>query len=112
MADQLPVVMRPNGTPYQPRKLVVESWDNQDSHGGDCGVFVLGTHNTDRAYPLAADAVHAFFGGELDATKPELCWVRSGYQHGEPSWVHDDVRGRAAVQWTADYPAEATDASS
>lgn len=90
-------IVRPNGQPYRPRKVVVESWEND---GEDCGCIVLGTHDIERAQPLADEACEAWHG--MPATRPELGWWRLGYQYGELRWSNDPVKGRAGVYFTAD----------
>lgn len=106
--DRLPAITRPNGKIYRPRKLAVQIWDNDEAYGdhGSYGVFVIGTHDVSVAEPLASDRIRREWYPELTATRPRLRWVRLGYLNGEQAWVDDEVRGRAAVEFTADYPAE------
>jgi hypothetical protein len=100
--------MRPNGKAYQARKIVVAIWDNDEAYGdyNDYGVFVLGTHDVEFAEPLATDRMRREWDMDLIAVKPERRWLRSAYRDGEPTWIEDEERGRAAVQFHADYPAE------
>jgi hypothetical protein len=107
--EKLPPIERPDGRVYRPRKIVALSWDNEEAYGqdDDYGVFVFGTHEVERALPLAREAIAHFFDSSLVPVKPERRWVRLGYQNGEQAYLDDPVRGRAAIQFTAGYPEEA-----
>jgi hypothetical protein len=107
MPEPLPPITRPNGKLYRPRMIKAAAWD--DTSGDLGGVFVLGTHDIERARPLAVRAIQAWHDSSMTAVRPELRWVRSGIANGEPTWLDDPVRGRAAVEWTADYPEEPHD---
>jgi len=105
MPDVAPVpVVRPNGKTYRPRYVGIEPWEDDTVHGWRGGVYVLGTHDVEGTRQMATDMIKSHFDGDMVATAPERCWVRLGYQNGEAWWITDEVRGRAAVQWTADYP--------
>jgi hypothetical protein len=103
-----PAIRRPNGKVYRPRKVVVRTWDNEEAYGvfDDYGVFVLGTHNIVAAEPLATERIRRQWDSDLVAVKPERRWVRLGYLGGELAWIEDPERGRAAVQFHAEYAAE------
>lgn len=104
--ERLPVITRPNGKPYQPRKVVAHSWDNQDYQTGDCGAVVLGTHDVDRARALAEPACRDWFGTQY-AICPEVGWFVNGFQGGRRMWIRDEVRGAAGVMFAAaDDPEE------
>jgi hypothetical protein len=111
MADKVrpDVVIRPNGKAYRARRVAVEIWDNaaNDSWSDDYGVFVFGTHDIELARPLADREIKAHWDRDLVATKPCKVWKRLGFDHGEFVWWTDEVKGRAAVCFTADYPPEA-----
>lgn len=102
-AAPLPVVIRPNGKPYQPRKVIAEPWEN--SWGDEaCGVMVLGTHDIERARAHAEQIIQ--FGEPGD---PYVGWYRDSFNDcGERAWIDDPVRGRAGVIFTA---VEASDAN-
>jgi hypothetical protein len=107
--SSLAPIERPDGRLYRPRKIVAAIWDNEEANGryDDYGVFVFGTHDVERARPLAEQAIKHFFDADLVPTEPECRWVRLGYHNGEQAYIDDPVRGRAAVQFHADYPEEA-----
>jgi hypothetical protein len=100
-------IVRPNGKPYRPRKIVTHPWENQDGDG-DRGVVVLGTHDVEEARVLAAEACSHWFGSSY-AIEAAPGWYRLGYTgyRGELSWTYDPERGRAGVFFTAsDDPEE------
>jgi hypothetical protein len=98
-------VTRPNGRTYRPRQVVVQPWENDDAWSEwSGGVYVLGTHDIEATRPVAHRAIKSHHDNTMIATRPERCWVRLGYADGDLCWVHDDVRGRAAVCWRAAYP--------
>lgn len=103
MADLVPVT-RPNGKVYRPRRITVAPWENDTVHSWSAGVYVLGTHNLFLSRPLAQDAIARHFDPRLVPGRPDLCWVRDGFHYGDRAWVDDEVRGRAAVCWTAMDP--------
>jgi hypothetical protein len=112
MTEPLPVILRPNGKPYRPRKIVAHPWnDDHSATGFDCGVYVLGTHDIEQAQTLAAEAVSHWFGCQY-AIHPTVGWYRLGYcaSAGELTWMFDLERGRAGVRFTAtDDPFEGVD---
>jgi hypothetical protein len=99
-------VQRPNGKWYRPRKIVAAVWDNEiwGHYGGGYGVYVLGTHDIEASRQFATEMIAYWHDGGMVASKPCLCWVRDGFNGQDRAWVTDDVRGRAAVCWTAVYP--------
>ncbi len=102
----LATVTRPNGKPYRPRKIVTRRWENVGGYDEDCGAVVLGTHDIEAARQEADRAIKFWFDHDMVATKPEVSWFRLGYANGEPMWLRDEVKGRAGVMFTADYPVE------
>jgi hypothetical protein len=101
MADRLPVIMRPNGQPYRPRTVIAHHWEIEGHLSESRGVVVLGTHDLDRARALATEAIVYWFDDRLTACKPEPGWYRLALRHGEPTWIHDEVNGRAGIMFTA-----------
>ena len=98
----LPTIRRPNGKVYRPRKIVVEPWENDDYLAEySVGVLVFGTHDIDRARPLANDFIKSQWGNELWAMNPFRTWVRNGFADGGTARFHDEERGRACVQFDA-----------
>jgi hypothetical protein len=100
-------VTRPNGKAYKPRRITYDRWDNEEAYGGDgCGAIILGTHDIEAARPIA-DQIVREWDNEYVATKPEVGWFRLSYAgyRGDMVWARDEVRGRAGVMFTADYPA-------
>jgi hypothetical protein len=101
---KLPAIVRPNGKTYQPRKIAVEAWENDNaSDGWTVGAIVFGTHDVDFARPLATEAVRRF-DDDMVALGAETGWYRDGFQGGERTWVDDPDLGRAGVWFRADYP--------
>lgn len=104
----LPPIPRPHGGLYRPRKLTVGTWDNEGAYDRDgwagwagwAGCYVLGTHDIDTARPLAEEECRFTFGTQY-VIKPQRVWIRDGFESGERRWVHDERRGRAAVQFVA-----------
>lgn len=94
MGDTLPPIVRPNGKLYRPRYLRVTGWDIDWSRDGDVNwqVAVLGTHDVDVAREHAPQGYHCAY-----LVNPEAGWVRLGMCRGEPTWLHDAVRGAACV---------------
>lgn len=89
------VIMRPDGKPYRPRKVV--AWPVADADEMTSGVMVLGTHDIERARKLADECAAAWAGGGCVAIEPETGWFREGYESGRLMWLRDEVRGRAGV---------------
>jgi len=111
-AGPLEPITRPNGKTYRPRKVVAHRWENDDDWYEGCGVLVLGTHDIERARKLATECCEYWFSMPY-AVKPQPGWYRLGYagaSTGDPTWLHDEVRGRAGVMFTAsdDLPADST----
>lgn len=98
-AEVLPVIMRPNGKPYRPRKVTGHAVADEDDFV--IAVIVLGTHDAERARPLAEDCVRAWVDDGYTAAKPEAGWWRNGFEWGELCWINDEVRGRAGVRFEA-----------
>lgn len=106
----LPPITRPNGKVYRPRYLRVAGWDIEWSPARDvlCQVAVLGTHDVDKARECAPQGYHSPY-----LINPETGWVRLGLDHGEPKWIHDDVKGAACVIFDeSDDPPEVVAAES
>ena len=102
-----PAIVRPNGKFYRPRKIAVMPWENDDAADGwKAGVLVFGTHDVALAQSLA-DAACKQIEREFVATSPRPVWYRDGFENGERTWIHDDVRGRAGISFRADYPESA-----
>lgn len=106
-----PAIQRPNGRWYQPRSIRVDSWENDGwaDYPNLCGAVVLGTHDVERARPLAEKHIRDQFDDDLCAIKPEVGWWRLGldltcYGSDGYMWVRDRERGAAGVWWSADYP--------
>jgi hypothetical protein len=85
--------VRPNGKVYRPRRPLRSA--PYDDHDFQHGVIVLGTHDIELARAAAVRA--GCECGEPKFDKGSPGWLRQGYQHGEPWWINDDVRGAAAV---------------
>jgi hypothetical protein len=98
MAETLPVIVRPNGKVYRPRKLVAHAFE--DDHAGESGVVVLGTHDPERARELALSSARYWYGTEY-IVDPVTVWWHDAMECGERRWRHDAARGRAGVCFTA-----------
>lgn len=96
--DDLPAILRPNGKVYRPRKLVAYAFE--DDHAGESGVVVLGTHDPVRAHALAERVARSWYGTEY-VVEPVQVWWHDGIENGDRRWMHDPVRGRAGVCFTA-----------
>ena len=88
-------ITRPNGKPYRPRKVTGHAVADEDDMV--VAVVVLGTHDVERARPLAEDCVRAWVDGSYTAVNPVTGWWRDGFDMGQRCWVADPVRGRAGV---------------
>lgn len=95
MADQIPVVTRPNGKPYRPRRITANAVADEDQNL--CGVIVLGTHDQLRAQPLADEYARWQLGEGCKAAEPRCGWYRDAFEGGGRRWVTDEERGRAGV---------------
>lgn len=96
----LPVITRPNGAAYRPRKLVAHAWEGDAFTCDGAGVIVFGTLDEERARPLALWASAAWYG----TTSVQVItsdWWRDGYQNGERCWIVDEEHGRAGVKFEA-----------
>lgn len=104
--ERLPVIMRPNGEPYRPRKMIAYAWDNRDWSDDECGIVVLGTHDVDCARSFAQSALDFPVGLGMPlyiASRADVGWFRQGYDSQGPTWIRDEVRGRAGVMfWATD----------
>ena len=98
---ELPIIVRPNGRTYRPRKIIAYAWAGYD----DYGVIVFGTHDVERAEPLALDACRSWFGAS-GVTAPRNVWFRDGRVNGERCWFPDEERGRPGVMFEASDNAE------
>lgn len=92
MPDVMMPIKRPNGKLYRPRRVVAYAVGEDTD-----AVLVLGTHDLDRARPLADDLARYLLGAGYAAVQPETGWWRDGMEMGERRWVTDEVRGRAGV---------------
>lgn len=92
--DLVPVT-RPNGKVYRPRKgprgIRIDDWDARDDDP-NAWVYVLGTHDVERAYQLA---IKISYGVQRDTA--EQCWLRQTMRDGDACFDYDDVRGAASV---------------
>jgi hypothetical protein len=92
-------IIRANGKPYRPRKVtghaVADEWDMV------IAVLVLGTHDIERARPLAEECVQLWVDSSYTAASPVTGWWRDGMWQGQRWWVDDPVRGRAGVRFEA-----------
>jgi hypothetical protein len=95
----LPPVQRPNGKLYRPRKVSGHAVADEDDMV--IAVIVLGTHDIERARPLAESCVRAWVDGGYTAVSPVTGWWREGFSMGELCWVDDEARGRAGVRFEA-----------
>lgn len=96
---ELPAITRPNGKVYRPRKLVAHAWEDQHGYAG-AGAVVFGTHDENRARPLALRVCGHWYG-TTSVRVIGSAWWRDGYEHGERCWVADDEAGRAGVMFEA-----------
>lgn len=108
MPDLVPVA-RPDGRIYQPVKaprayLVDDSYAAQNEPDGY--VYVLGTHDVERAYNLAVHLAHRD-GVAIDRETAHQTWIRQTIRDGDPFFETDPVRGAAAVSFDVvdDWPA-------
>lgn len=98
MAD-LPVITRPNGKPYRPRKISGRGLTDED--GCLTGVVILGIHDIDRAQPLALKYVQWQLDAGYAPARPTLVWWREAIERGDIRWYDDAEHGRAGV-WFQD----------
>jgi hypothetical protein len=82
-------VLRPNGKLYRPRKgpvaVLVEGLDYDQ-----CWIYVLRTHDEERARELAQ---------QMETIEPRgrLCWIREAIRNNDREYVEDTVRGMPVV---------------
>ena len=96
MAEPLPPITRPDGKLYRPRKVIAYVLGDED----ECpvGVVVFGTHDFERAVPLAADLVRQAWGAGYElGDGPLAVWWKDTYQYGRRIWEDDKEHGRAGV---------------
>jgi hypothetical protein len=91
----LPAIARPDGRIYQPRKVVAHAVIDGDELLE--GVVVFGTHDPDRALPLASEYVAWQIDSGYAPADPEPVWWRDGYASGHRTWMRDEKTGRAGV---------------
>lgn len=95
MADATLVeVIRPNGKIYRPRKP--PRWirldpDLYDRDAPDGWLYVLGTHDIQRAWNMVSGVNGA------DRSTAEQCWIRHTMRDNEHCYDLDEIRGAAAV---------------
>lgn len=94
MTDLPPPVTRPNGKVYRPRKppRAVEVDNDAGWNEPSTLIYVLGTHDIERAFALA-QRMHR--GADKDTAK--LSWARLTMRRGEGFWEYDDICGAATV---------------
>lgn len=92
-------ITRPNGKTYRSRKVTGHAVVDEDDMV--VAVLVLGTHDIERARPLAEECVRLWVDGGYTAASPVTGWWRDGFQLGQRCWVDDQVRGRAGVWFKA-----------
>jgi hypothetical protein len=93
--ERLPAIARQDGRIYQPRKIVAEAVSGEDEIL--TGVMVLGTHDPERALPLAADYIRWQLGRGYRPVYKGGGWWRDGFEGGRRVWLTDERRGRAGV---------------
>lgn len=93
--SRFPAIVRPNGKVYRPRKIQAEFMVDD---GMESGVIVFGTHDLHIARRLA-DRLVMSYDSNVTAVDPQPCWIYRGISCGSIYFYHDEVRGRAAVQF-------------
>jgi hypothetical protein len=86
----LPPIERPNGRLYRPRKISVHIIGLDEAEE----VVVFGTRDREHAQALAEREVSVMVDSGYTAVFDYETWLRSGYQHGEPWFFHDEDKGR------------------
>jgi hypothetical protein len=94
MAD-LPVITRPNGKPYRPRKVTAYAVTDKDEI--TVGVIVFGTHDAGRAQELADQIARWDIGGNYTAVDPVAVWWADRFECGQRVWVTDEEHGRGGI---------------
>lgn len=99
MSGELAPVTRPDGRVYKPRKpprgVLVEDHDARTGEP-DAYVYVLGTHDVERAFQLATQ-IAATERLKADRDSAWQTWIRQTIRRGDPVFDVDLVRGAAAV---------------
>lgn len=103
------VITRPDGRLYRPRKVAAYAVTDPDDGDSLAGVMVLGTHDADRAKPLADSYAAWQLGSGYSAADPLAGWWRDGFAGGRRCWVDDPVTGRAGI-WFREIIEAATEA--
>jgi hypothetical protein len=88
-------IQRPNGKFYRPRKVIAACVVDADEI--IAGVMILGTHDLDRAQPLADQYAAWQLDSGYAAARPLPGWYREGFAGGQLRWITDEVHGRAGV---------------
>lgn len=101
-------VTRPDGRVYKPRKAPRAYLVNDEYAGPgepDTEIYVLGTHDVERAYALAVQLAKRD-GLAVDRSTAELGWIRQAIRDGNPVFDSDPVKGAAAVSFDVvdDWP--------
>jgi hypothetical protein len=91
----LPVLTRPNGEPFRPRKVVAHAVVDDDDLLS--GVMILGTHDIPRAQALADQCIPGWLESGYVAAGPLAGWYRDAYDCGRRRFVIDEEHGRAGV---------------
>lgn len=97
MAEAPEPVTRPNGKLYRPLKI--NGHAVTDEYDDVIAVLVLGTHDIEKARPLAEHCVRQWVDSSYTAVDPHTGWWRDGFQYGQRWWVDDEIRGRAGVRF-------------
>lgn len=91
-----PMLTRPNGKPYRPRKEPsVDLYE--DHHDGLTGFVVLRTHDREKAAEMVAGVWASYYDGPLPEGRRS--WWRLvpwGYQT-DSTWIEDPARGIPVV---------------
>lgn len=95
--QELVPVERPNGKTYRPRQLprAVQVDNLDDVHGPSGWLYVIGTHDVDRAIRLAQGHWEP-----VDLSTAKLGWMRLTIRNGERWYESDPARGAATVIFT------------
>lgn len=94
MIDALVEVVRPNGKIYRPRKPPrwIHLDPDPDARSGPHGwLYVLGTHDIERAWELVRNVYGA------DHSTAVRTWIRHTMRDNEHCYDSDTIRGAAAV---------------
>jgi hypothetical protein len=99
VAAELAAIERPNGKLYRPRKI--NCYPVADEDDFVTAVIVFGTHDVERARPLADSSVKTWADSDYTAGNPETGWWRQAMRNGDLFWVDAPVTGRAGVRFEA-----------